>query len=242
MRSRLVRHGYLVVSGAAVWTALLTTAPALADGDEPSPSFSVEASSSASPSQEPSAAPTVTDPTPSVGPPGEDAEPADVGDTPTPSPRADDDRKARRKQTSGVDIVDNSFAPARITVDAGTTITWSSSGQNPHTVTADDGSFDSGTLQNGDSFSSTFGTPGSFAYYCELHGGPGGTGMSGVVIVRGADTGGTAGGGGTTATAGATDLPATGLDLTAAVVAAIVLTSLGVGSVLMSRRIACEDR
>jgi LPXTG-motif cell wall-anchored protein len=140
--------------------------------------------------------------------------------------------------------VDDAFTPAQITVDAGTGITWSNSGSNPHTVTTDDGSFGSGTLQPGDTFSSTFNTPGTFAYYCEFHGGPGGTGMSGVVTVRstaGTDAGGTDGGD-DAFTDGAVDLPATGRDLTAAVVVALVLTTAGVGSLLLSRRRARQTQ
>lgn len=39
----------------------------------------------------------------------------------------------------------------------------------PHTVTADDGSFDSGTLVGGQSFTFTFTKPGTFAYRCTIH-------------------------------------------------------------------------
>ncbi len=53
----------------------------------------------------------------------------------------------------------------------------------PHTVTADDGSFDSGTLNGGQSFSYTFEQPGEYPYYCALHGAPGGVGMAGTVTV-----------------------------------------------------------
>jgi plastocyanin len=52
-----------------------------------------------------------------------------------------------------------------------------------HTVTADDGSFDSGTLSSGKSFSYTFNTAGDFPYHCTFHGGPGGEGMAGTVTV-----------------------------------------------------------
>src|SRR5689334_2484604 len=46
-----------------------------------------------------------------------------------------------------VEAVNFQFQPQTITVPAGTTITWTNNGTVPHTVTADDGSFDSGTLQ-----------------------------------------------------------------------------------------------
>lgn len=83
-----------------------------------------------------------------------------------------------------VSIGDNSFTPREISVPLGTTISWSHDGQRPHTVTGDDGSFNSQTLQNGGTFERTFDAPGVYAYYCEFHGGPGGVGMSGVIRVE----------------------------------------------------------
>ncbi len=77
---------------------------------------------------------------------------------------------------------DNVFDPPILTVSAGTTVTWTNSGAVPHTVTADDKKFDSGLLNPGQSFSQKFDTPGSYRYFCELHGGPG-TGMFGTVVV-----------------------------------------------------------
>ncbi len=82
-----------------------------------------------------------------------------------------------------VNIVDSAFAARTITIPVGTTVTWTHTGNFPHTVTADDGSFDSGTLQGGATFSFTFDQPGTSAYYCRFHGAPGGVNMSGTVIV-----------------------------------------------------------
>ena len=65
----------------------------------------------------------------------------------------------------------------------GTTVIWTNTGQRPHTVTADDDAFKSDTLNNGGTFSRSFDQPGTFAYYCEFHGGPGAIGMSGVIRV-----------------------------------------------------------
>jgi plastocyanin len=84
-----------------------------------------------------------------------------------------------------VEIGDNTFGPNKITVPLGATVVWTSVGQRPHTVTADDGSFDSGRLENGGTFQQTFTTPGTFSYYCDFHGGKGGEGMAGTVIVAG---------------------------------------------------------
>ncbi len=63
-----------------------------------------------------------------------------------------------------VSIGDNFFAPADAAVEPGDTITWTNEGAVPHTVTADDGSFDSGRLRRGKSFSRTFDKPGKYPY------------------------------------------------------------------------------
>jgi plastocyanin len=70
------------------------------------------------------------------------------------------------------------YAPGTQRVEPGTWITWSNAGQDPHTVTAVDGSFDSGNLDPSEGFSWFFGDPGTFEYVCTLH-----TWMKGEVIV-----------------------------------------------------------
>lgn len=92
--------------------------------------------------------------------------------------------------------LDDFFAPNIIRVEVGTEVEWQNGGRNPHTVTADDGSFDSGVLQHGDEFQHTFNTAGVFPFTCLLHGQKGGIGMTGIVIVGDAElpsTGGTGG-------------------------------------------------
>jgi plastocyanin len=89
-------------------------------------------------------------------------------------------------QAAAVSIQDDVFVPSRVEVDVGGTVVWQHAGQRPHTVTASDGSFDSGTLETEASFSHTFSQPGTYSYYCRFHGTAGGAGMAGVVVVRGA--------------------------------------------------------
>jgi plastocyanin len=72
-----------------------------------------------------------------------------------------------------------SFEPATITVSAGDTVTWTNEDSTSHTVTADGGEFDSGSLANGDSFSFTFETAGTIAYHCSIH-----PTMEGTVVVQ----------------------------------------------------------
>src|SRR5207253_4798767 len=82
-----------------------------------------------------------------------------------------------------VAIGDNTFTPKEISIPVGGTVTWTHQGQRKHTVTADDGSFKSDTLEAGATFKQTFAKAGTFPYYCEFHGGAGGGGMSGVIKV-----------------------------------------------------------
>ena len=46
---------------------------------------------------------------------------------------------------------------------------WQNMDSAPHTATADDGSFDTGTLEKGKLKSETFKEPGTYTYYCEIH-------------------------------------------------------------------------
>jgi plastocyanin len=85
--------------------------------------------------------------------------------------------------TQAVSEIDNLFDPSAPRVPVGTTIEWSNDGRSPHTVTADDGSFDSGNQAPGATYRRTFPQPGVYRYYCRYHGGPGGIGMSGVIVV-----------------------------------------------------------
>src|SRR5262245_26247820 len=95
---------------------------------------------------------------------------------------------APRAATQNVTLKDNEFDPKTITVNMGDTVMWMDQGQNEHTVTADNGSFDSGDLKTGEktSFSFTFTKAGTFAYPCKYHGGAGGAGMSGTIVVQAA--------------------------------------------------------
>ena len=87
--------------------------------------------------------------------------------------------------TSGptVSAIDNAFSPTVLHIKAGGKVTWVNNGQTSHTVTADDNSYDSGLFNPGSQYSHTYTKPGRYSYYCTLHGGPGGSGMAGVIIV-----------------------------------------------------------
>ena len=86
-----------------------------------------------------------------------------------------------------------SFSPRSTTVTVGDTITWTNSDAQAHTATADDGSFDTGTIANGASGSATFSTAGTFAYHCKIH-----AQMTGTITVEAAAGGSGSGSGATT--------------------------------------------
>lgn len=78
-----------------------------------------------------------------------------------------------------------SFSPKTITVAVGTTIKWTNKDNVAHTVSSGtpgspNGTFESGNLNNGGTFSFTFNTKGTFLYYCKLHQDV----MTGTVVVQ----------------------------------------------------------
>ncbi len=106
---------------------------------------------------------------------------------PTPEPTAAASGQAAGQtagQTAQVDLMNIAYSPKTLTVAAGTKVVWTNRDNVAHTVTADDGSFDSGNMDPGATFEFTFSKAGTFAYYCMYHGGKGGVGMAGQVIVK----------------------------------------------------------
>jgi len=89
-------------------------------------------------------------------------------------------RAASPQISANVDAVvkDFQFVPQVVVVKAGSTVTWRNDGPSTHTVTADDGSFDSGNLAAGTTFPQTFAQSGLFKYHCSIH-----TSMQGTVFV-----------------------------------------------------------
>jgi len=67
------------------------------------------------------------------------------------------------------------FSPSQITINVGDTVVWTNTDTIPHTVTANDGGFDGGTMQPGAVYSRTFIAPGTFSYRCLFHPGMVGT-------------------------------------------------------------------
>jgi plastocyanin len=68
-----------------------------------------------------------------------------------------------------VEIVDFAYDPDPVTVQVGGKVIWLNQDSAPHTATAEDGSFDTGTLDQGKLKSETFKQAGTYAYICEIH-------------------------------------------------------------------------
>ena len=80
---------------------------------------------------------------------------------------------------NSVSIKNFAFSNTSLSVTAGTTVTWTNNDATAHTVTADDGSFDSGNIAPGNSFTHTFSSMGTVHYHCSIH-----PMMKGAVIVK----------------------------------------------------------
>jgi plastocyanin len=95
-----------------------------------------------------------------------------------------------RAADPAVAVKDNYYTPVRAVVFIGDTVTWTDSGDQPHTVTAFDQSFDSSPrwnpatggpcessaiqrddcMRDGDSYAHKFTKAGSYNYFCRIHG------------------------------------------------------------------------
>jgi len=68
-----------------------------------------------------------------------------------------------------VEIVEFTYQPDPVVVQVGGKVIWQNEDTAPHTATADDGSFDTGTIEKGKLGSATFKEAGTFTYFCEIH-------------------------------------------------------------------------
>ena len=81
--------------------------------------------------------------------------------------------------TNQVSISNMAFSPPAISVSKGATVTWTNNDSVAHTVTSDNGKFNSSQLSNGGKFQFTFSESGTFSYHCSIH-----PSMTGKVIVN----------------------------------------------------------
>jgi len=68
-----------------------------------------------------------------------------------------------------VEIEDFAYNPDPVRIEEGGKVTWINRDSAPHTATAEDGSFDTGTLEEGKLKSESFKEPGTYAYICSIH-------------------------------------------------------------------------
>jgi|SRR5829696_2245976 len=72
-------------------------------------------------------------------------------------------------RSAKVEIEDFAYSPDPVTIEEGGKVIWINRDSEPHTATAEDGSFDIGTLEEGKLGSESFKEPGSYAYICSIH-------------------------------------------------------------------------
>jgi len=80
-----------------------------------------------------------------------------------------------------VTLHDNRFSLGALTVAVGKIVTWANDGPNLHTISALDGTFDSGALRPGERWAHSFNNAGEFRYICSQHAL---SGMSETISVR----------------------------------------------------------
>jgi plastocyanin len=90
--------------------------------------------------------------------------------TPTPAPAP--------SPVSIIHIKNFAYVPDSVTIPAGSTVKFVEDDEIAHTVTASDGSFDSGNLNQKQTWTHLFTKPGTYPYYCAYH-----TYMKGKVII-----------------------------------------------------------
>jgi plastocyanin len=150
--------------------------------------------------------------------------------------------RASASASKAVSIINFAYSPAALTVNSGDSVTWTNKDKAPegHDVTGD--GLDSGLMNQGDTYSFTFDSAGSYSYICTIH--PSMTGTV-KVLARSGGSGGDAGSGGSSgadssdavteseaiaspdAAGTAASLPASGEPVADLAVASLLLLSLG---------------
>jgi plastocyanin len=76
-------------------------------------------------------------------------------------------------------IQNMAFNPSSITISVNTTIKWTNKDGVAHTVTSNNGVFDSGNISANGTYSHQFTTAGTYPYHCTIH-----PSMTGTIIVK----------------------------------------------------------
>ena len=164
----------LAVIGAVAWAQSDTPA------QEAGPASSAPATTAATTTTPPTTAPPTTVPaTTEMAMPGTDPAPTSTSAAATTTvaptttaPTTTTTAPAAAPAADGVvvvSIVDFAFEEAALSVPVGTTVRWVNDDAFDHTVVAADDSFESETMDSGDTFEFTFTTAGEFPYVCGIH-------------------------------------------------------------------------
>ncbi len=111
-------------------------------------------------------------------PPAAETEEATGSEEPASGEEAEKAPSGNAQRSAKVEIADFAYDPDPVTVEEGGKVTWINRDSAPHTATADDGSFDTGILDEGKLGSESFKTPGEYTYICSIH-----PEMQGTVVV-----------------------------------------------------------
>jgi plastocyanin len=76
---------------------------------------------------------------------------------------------AQSPERHRIEIADFTFQPRELILNVGDTVVWVNSDIAPHTATARDGSWHTGTLNRGEETAIVFPSPDHFDYLCQFH-------------------------------------------------------------------------
>ncbi len=80
-----------------------------------------------------------------------------------------DEGREAQGATQEIDIASFAFAPAEVTVKAGTKIVWTNQDDANHQVHDDNGAFLSDIVGKGGTVEVDYSAPGTFTYHCHVH-------------------------------------------------------------------------
>jgi plastocyanin len=115
---------------------------------------------------------------------GDDAAPVAT----EPARPASTGEQAPASEAFTIAVLDNEYLPAEAVVRAGQPVVWVNEGNNPHDVIPAEGDAWGVEIEDlppgGGRYEHVFDTPGTYAYYCTIHGTKKGNGMAGTVVVE----------------------------------------------------------
>lgn len=102
-----------------------------------------------------------------------------VAPTPTPTPTPTPSGATVSIPAGATNLGSSAYMPNPVTVNVGSSVTWTNTDTVAHTSTSNTGVFNSGSLAPGGTFSFTFQSAGTYPYHCSFH-----PGMVASVVVQ----------------------------------------------------------